>query len=117
MAVTFLGLIYKHPVTLSMAGFPLTLKLTSCIKQYHSGTCHDMEYLHDWFSEKQIKIILVMGYTTLNSIKILKIRVNKICRAHKHTRKMFYHHKIFSTITNGMKFELLEKRWELTNCN
>ena len=64
MPATFLGLIYKHPVILRMAVFPLTLKLTSCIKQYHSGTCHDMKYLHDWFSEKQVKINLVMEYTT-----------------------------------------------------
>ena len=53
-----------------MTVFPLTLKLktTSCIKQYHSGTCHDMENLHDRFSKKQLyKIISVMGYTIFKS--------------------------------------------------
>ena len=48
-----------------MAGFPspLKLKTTSCIKQYHWGTCHDFEYLHDRFSKKQTKIVSVMEYT------------------------------------------------------
>ena len=64
-----------------MTVFPLTLKLktTSCIKQYHSDTCHDMEFLHDRFSKVNMKSFQLWDIQFLNSIKINGAR--------KHQRK------------------------------
>ena len=87
-----------------MTVFPLTLKLktTSCIKQYHSGTCHDMEYLHDRFSKNQIKFISVTGHTIF---KFYQNNKNQGKQSGVREKKS-YHHKIFSSTINDTKLRL-----------